>query len=145
MGLIAQRVAAARAGTDPQVVAHLPSGWVILGDAQVLRGYCLLLADPVVSSLNDLVGPARTRYLDDMVRLGDAVLRVTGAKRINYEILGNLEPELHAHVFPRYADEPEDKRLLPVWFYDWKRAEPFDEAKHGALRDELRRVLDAAR
>lgn len=144
MGLIAQRVAAARAGTDPQVVTRVPSGWVLLGDAQVLRGYCLLLADPVVSSLNDLVGPARSRYLDDMGRVGDAILRVTGAKRINYEILGNLEPELHAHVFPRYADEPDDKRRLPVWFYDWKRAEPFDEAMHGALRDELRRVLESA-
>jgi len=26
--------------------------------------------------------------------------------RINYALFGNLEPALHAHVFPRRADEP---------------------------------------
>lgn len=37
--------------------------------------------------------------------IGDALLDVTKAHRINYEILGNSEPELHAHIFPRYEDE----------------------------------------
>jgi diadenosine tetraphosphate (Ap4A) HIT family hydrolase len=32
------------------------------------------------------------------------------ALRINYAIFGNLEPALHAHVHPRYADEPEAMR-----------------------------------
>ena len=49
------------------------SGWAVLGDPQVLRGYCLLLPDPVVAHLNDLSGRARSQFLDDMARLGDAV------------------------------------------------------------------------
>jgi diadenosine tetraphosphate (Ap4A) HIT family hydrolase len=85
----------------------MPSGWAVIGDVQVLPGYCLLLPDPVVPSLNDLSAAERVSYLHDMVRLGDAMLKVTGASRINYEILGNSEPELHAHLFPRYANEPE--------------------------------------
>ena len=40
-----------------------------------------------------------------MAGLGDAVLLVTGAERINYEILGNVEPALHAHVIPRHTNE----------------------------------------
>lgn len=28
--------------------------------------------------------------------------------RVNYEIFGNLDPFVHAHVFPRYAWESED-------------------------------------
>ena len=43
-----------------------------------------------------------------MATIGDALLEVTGAFRINYEILGNLEPALHAHIIPRYLNEPED-------------------------------------
>jgi diadenosine tetraphosphate (Ap4A) HIT family hydrolase len=53
-----------------------------------------------------------------MALLGDVLLEITGAERINYGFLGNSEPALHAHVFPRYADEPEDPRRGPAFSYD---------------------------
>ena len=116
----------------------MSSGWAVIGDVQFLRGYCLLLPDPVVPSLNDLAPPARTRFLLDMSRIGDSLLRVTGAYRVNYEILGNAEPELHAHVFPRFRDEPDALRSRPAWFYDWTTAPKYSSAEHGALQDALR-------
>lgn len=143
MSLITERVRLAREGANDKVICRMASGWAVMGDVQFLQGYCLLLPDPVVPSLNDLQGERRTSYLLDMARLGDAVLQVTGALRINYEILGNSEPELHCHVFPRYADEPDDKRRMPVWFYDWKHAPPYDEAVHGDLRRRIAQVLAA--
>jgi hypothetical protein len=54
--------------------------------------------------------------------------------RINYAIFGNLEPALHAHVHPRYADEPEGNRTGNPWSYDWSQAPSYDETIHGALR-----------
>ena len=66
---------------------------------------------------------------------------VVVALRINYEILGNVEPELHPHVFPRYAHEPDERRRAPVWFYDWKTAPPYSPSGHGALREAIRRAL----
>jgi len=141
MGSIAERVARARAGVNDSVVCRVPSGWVVMGDVQFLPGYCMLLADPVVPSLNDLDAPARTAFLADMARVGDAVLAVTGALRINYEILGNVDPELHAHVFPRFAHEPDGQRLKPVWFQDWATAPRFSPTEHGTLREALRRAL----
>ena len=142
MPLIAERVDAARAGTNPTVIARVPSGWACIGDVQFLPGYCVLLADPVVPSLNDLAPDARAVFLADMARVGDALLKLTDATRINYEILGNSEPELHAHIFPRYASEPEERRRMPVWFYDWAGTERFDEARHGALRRALADALE---
>ena len=100
--LIHQRVEWAREGANPTVICRMPSGWAVLGDDQFLRGYSLLLPDPVVPDLNSLASDERLRFLGDMAILGDALLEVTGAYRINYEILGNTEPALHAHVFPRY-------------------------------------------
>jgi diadenosine tetraphosphate (Ap4A) HIT family hydrolase len=138
---IHRRVASLRAGTDPTMVARLSSGWAVLGDPQVLPGYCLLLPDPVVPTLNDLDGAARRGFLEDMAALGDAVLEVTGALRINYAMFGNVEPALHAHVFPRYAHEPENLRAAHPWAYDWSQAEPFDLLRHAALRDGLRDAL----
>ena len=141
MPLIADRVELARQGANEAVVCRLPSGWAVIGDVQFLPGYCLLLADPVVSSLNDLDGASRAEFLRDMTRLGDAILQVTSAERINYEILGNSEPELHAHVFPRYATEPPELRRLPAWFYDWAAAPQYDVEAHAGLRDALRTAL----
>jgi diadenosine tetraphosphate (Ap4A) HIT family hydrolase len=142
MPMIADRVALARRGANDKVISRMPSGWAVIGDVQFLAGYCLLLADPVVSSLNDLDDAARRTFLRDMTQLGDAILRVTSAERINYEILGNSEPELHAHLFPRYADEPEDLRRGPAWFYDWNDAPPFDPKTHARLLNALRMALE---
>ena len=139
--LIHRRVAECRAQSDPTLIARLASGWAVLGDPQVLRGYCLLLPDPVVPQLNSLARDARLAFLEDMARLGDAVQAVTAATRINYAIFGNLEPALHAHVIPRYADEPGAYVTAHPWTYDWATAPRFDAARHGELLTQLRRAL----
>jgi diadenosine tetraphosphate (Ap4A) HIT family hydrolase len=130
-------VESARAG-DEAVIARMPSGWAVMGRKQVLRGYCLLLPDPIVSDLNALAPHARDRFMCDLGRLGDAVLRETHALRINYAIFGNLEPALHAHVHPRYADEPPALRTQNPWSYDWSSAPAFDLATDAQLRDAIR-------
>ena len=137
MPLITERVELARNGAYDKVICRMASGWAVMGDVQFLPGYCLLLPDPVVQSLNDLDAEARATYLLDMARIGDAVLQATGALRMNYEILGNSEPELHCHIFPRYASEPEMHRKMPAWFYDWKTATPYAEEVHGELRERI--------
>lgn len=114
MNLIEERVAMARAGTNPYVIARLNSGWLVIGDVQPLRGYCLLLADPVMPSLNHLAREVRTMFLEDMTLAGDALLEVTGCTRVNYEIWGNAEPALHSHIMPRYDYEPPEKRHRPA-------------------------------
>ena len=113
----------------------------MLGDPQITRGYCLLLPDPVVPDLNALTGAARSQFLEDMGRLGDAVLAATGAERINYEILGNVEPALHAHVIPRHASEDPALRTKAVWLHDWATATAFDAATHNGLRERIARAI----
>jgi diadenosine tetraphosphate (Ap4A) HIT family hydrolase len=84
---------------------------------QYLQGYSLLLPDPVVESLNALSHAQRAEYLCDMALVGDALLEVTGAYRINYAILGNTDPALHAHIVPRFITEPDEYRKGPPWLY----------------------------
>jgi len=124
---IHRQVEAARRGELGRVIKRMPSGWAVLGDPQITRGYCLLLPDPVVPHLNSLSGDAREQFLHDMTLLGDAVLAVTGAERINYEILGNIEPALHAHVIPRHASEDPERRKQAVWLHDWSAAPAIDD------------------
>jgi len=138
---IHRRVEACRAGTDPTVIARLASGWAVMGDPQVLEGYCLLLPDPVVPHLNAMPPEAQVAFLADVARLGQAVLEATGALRINYAMFGNLEPALHAHVHPRHANEPEALRTAHPWAYDWSAARRFDPERDGPLLRALRARL----
>jgi diadenosine tetraphosphate (Ap4A) HIT family hydrolase len=135
------QVIAAREGRDPRVIARLFSGWAVFGTQQFVRGYALLLPDPVVPNLNALGARERIAFLSDMSRLGDALLKVTGATRINYAIFGNQEPALHAHVIPRYLDEPEGLRTSQPWAYDWSAAPVFDRTACQELASSLRREL----
>ena len=142
---IHRRVVACRAGGDPTLIARMPSGWAVMGDPQVLAGYCLLLPDPVVPHLNAMPAAAQVAFLADLARLGQAVLDVTGAVRINYALFGNLEPALHGHVHPRYAEESEALRTAHPWAYDWAVARRFDPVTDGPVLAALRARLTASR
>ena len=109
----AERLQALREDRNPRLVARVESGWVELAANGFRRGYCLLLADPLVASLDAAAPEVQIAFLRDMARVGGAVRAATGAVRCNYGIYGNLDPFLHAHVVPRFADEPEDERTLP--------------------------------
>jgi diadenosine tetraphosphate (Ap4A) HIT family hydrolase len=137
-----------RAGQLPAAIAKVPSGWVIMGERQVLPGYCLLLPDPVVPHLNALDADARGQFLFDMALIGDVLLAITAAARINYAIYGNVDPALHAHIFPRDSAEPESTRTAQPWALDWNAAPLYSDALHGDFKRrvgmELRKRYAAA-
>ena len=121
-----------RKAAKPDWICNIPSGWVVMSNSQFLRGYCILRSDPVVSSINNLDSEQRAQFLQDMVLVGDAVMEVTGAYRMNYFIAGNFEPLLHAHIVPRFLSEPEQYRKGLPWLYPGFDDEP---ARFDCLRD----------
>jgi diadenosine tetraphosphate (Ap4A) HIT family hydrolase len=132
-----------RADAYPARIAKLASGWAVLGDRQAFEGQCLLLPDPVVNHLNVLGESGRTRFLADMARVGDAVLRATDAVRINYAMFGNEERALHAHVIPRQAHESPELLTKHPWVLDWRTAPEFSEALHGEVKKRIAAYLAA--
>lgn len=140
--LVHDRVDQCRNSENPTAICKVASGWVVLGDVQFLRGYCLLLPDPVVPDINALDEIARAQYLSDMTCVGDALLEVTDSHRINYEILGNTEAALHTHIFPRYMSEESVLRSGPAWFYDWSKSPRFDQARDHPLMGQICSYLE---
>lgn len=130
-----------RAGDYPPAVARLRCGWAVLGERQVFAGYCLVLPDPVVAHLNALPADARGVFLAEMALLGDTLLEVTGATRINYAMFGNAEPALHAHLFPRHETEARNTRERQPWALDWNLAPPYSAGAHADLQQRIRAAL----
>ena len=135
---IHRRVNEARAGRDPTVLGRCASGWAVFGHQQFVEGYLLLLPDPVVADLNALTPERRSQFLLDMSHLGDALMRTMAPVRINYAIFGNVEPALHAHIVPRYRNEPEAMRSQHPWAYDWSQAPVFNPIAVAPLAKSLR-------
>jgi diadenosine tetraphosphate (Ap4A) HIT family hydrolase len=140
-----QKAETARTGKESAFVCKVPSGWVYLSGMQHLRGYTILQADPVVESINALNRQQRAEFLCDMAMVGDALLEVTGAYRINYVIMGNSDPILHAHIVPRYVDEPEQRKKDVPWSYpqEWINSKPFNYERDEELMARLAKAIQA--
>ncbi|MFF2211782.1 HIT family protein [Streptomyces antibioticus] len=145
------RIGSALRGENPAVVRRLGSGFAVMGDTQFLPGYCVLLVDePGVGRLSELSRGKRLGFLGDMDRLGEAVERAcgrveSGFRRVNLEILGNTDPFLHAHVWPRFDWEPEELVGRPVWLYPperWSDPEFALGPRHDVLRAAIGEELD---
>ncbi|MFF9078789.1 diadenosine tetraphosphate hydrolase [Streptomyces rubiginosohelvolus] len=145
------RIGAALKGRNPTVLRQLAAGFAVIGDVQFLPGYSVLLVDePDVQRLTDLPRPKRLSFLSDMDHLGEAVERVCrrtdpAFRRVNLEILGNTDPFLHAHIWPRFEWEPSDAVGRPVWLYPQERwsDEQFKLGpQHDALREAISNELD---
>ena len=137
-----------RTGEFADFVAELPHSFVILGDAQFYRGYCVVLARRHVSEIH-LMPPADARALfDETVAVGRAIALATWPLKLNYECLGNLEPHVHWHVFPRF--EADAMRAAPVWMRpEAERKVALEDSDRRALIQtlaaELRRQVSGAR
>ena len=143
-------IANIRAGKAPNFIAELDSSYVVLGDAQFYRGYCILLAKHHARELFELPREEALALADEVRSVAEAIFHVVKPLKLNYECLGNLEAHVHWHIFPRYASEEEKLRRAPVWERPaLERMIPLEEhdmrALMASLRAEIVRLIPAAR
>ena len=106
-------IARIESGTFGDFIAELPTCYVILGDAQFYRGYCVMLAKRHVTELFRMSSQESRALFEEMRLTSEAIAAVTNPWKLNYECLGNSEPHVHWHIFPRYESDP--LRRGPVW------------------------------
>ena len=145
--LICERIGQIERGENPYFVCALSTGYVVLGDHQRFQGYTLFLCKRHVTELYQLPWGFRTRFLQEMSLVAEAVAAVYHPEKMNYELLGNGDTHLHWHLFPRVSgDSPQPG---PVWWLPreemWNDAyRPSREqlaAKTKQLREEIERRL----
>lgn len=116
--LICNRIEKILEGKNPYFVTELETGYVVLGDYQFFKGYTLFLCKEHKTELHELSPKFRKKFLWEMSLVAEAVYHAFQPKKLNYELLGNGEPHLHWHVFPRYQDDPNPTE--PIWLIDKK-------------------------
>lgn len=145
--LICERIGQIERGENPYFVCALSTGYVVLGDHQRFEGYTLFLCKRHVTELYQLPWGFRTRFLQEMSLVAEAVAAVYHPEKMNYELLGNGDTHLHWHLFPRVSgDTPQPG---PVWWLPreemWNDAyRPSREqlaARTKQLREEIERRL----
>ena len=139
-----------RAGKAPNLVAELAHSYVVLGDAQFYRGYCILLAKRHARELFELPREEALALSDELRSVAEAINLVVQPLKLNYECLGNLEAHVHWHVFPRYASEEEKFRRAPLWERPASErivnlAEHDERALMASLRAAIVRLIPTAR
>jgi diadenosine tetraphosphate (Ap4A) HIT family hydrolase len=104
--------------------------------AEIQRGYTVVVwRGRHVAEPTQLEPEEAAAFWLEVVLVGRLLERRFEPVKTNYEVLGNTIPHLHAHVVPRYADDPQPG--LPFPFPEGERP-PQDETVFredvGALR-----------
>jgi len=116
--LICKRIALIKTNKNPYFIKELETGYVVLGDYQLFRGYTLFIYKEHKSELHQLSTQKRQKFLAEMAVVAEAVYRAVKPHKMNYELLGNTEEHMHWHLFPRHANDPMPNRA--VWCIDPK-------------------------
>ena len=114
-------------GVDCPLCAALagraPASWRVLGrgqcvevhtDLRAIAGYCVVVwsvdhrAEPT-----DLSSDDAEVFWREVLAVGRAVDEVFEPVKLNYLILGNAVPHLHAQIVPRHRDDPAPAEPLP--------------------------------
>jgi diadenosine tetraphosphate (Ap4A) HIT family hydrolase len=126
-----------KAGAFPDFIAELKSCYVILGDQQFYRGYCVLFAKLHATELYLMPADAARLLFDEMRLVAEAIAAVVQPWKMNYECLGNSEPHVHWHLLPRF--ETDEMRHGPIWM------RPESERKVTLEGDDRRALIDSIR
>jgi diadenosine tetraphosphate (Ap4A) HIT family hydrolase len=123
-------------------IAELESCYVILGDPQFYRGYCVLLAKLHATELYLMPADSARLLSDEMRLVAESIAAVVKPWKMNYECLGNSEPHVHWHLLPRNESEPAELRRGPIWLRpESERKVTLDENDRrvliGAIRTQL--------
>ncbi|MCP4397701.1 MAG: HIT family protein [bacterium] len=111
--LICERIQQITTQSNPYFVRELETGYAVIGDYQFFRGYSLFLCNRHVPELHCLEPSFKMKFLEEMSLVAQAVYNWVMPVKLNYELLGNAEPHLHWHFFPRHHDDPNPQG--PTW------------------------------
>jgi len=132
-------------GTNPYFVKELETGYVVIGDNQHFKGYSLFLyKNHNHTELFQMNMDERTKLMQEMTIVAEAVYRAFKPEKMNYELLGMGEAHLHWHLYPRREGDIENygnHGRGPVWCYPMEKMYSDDCHPDNTLLEEMKKSL----
>lgn len=91
---------------NPWFLGELPHSYLVLNFDQTYPGRVILVPKKESPDLESLHPSDLTLLMAEVVYVGGQLKKEFAAARMNYASLGNVVEQLHWHIIPRYADDP---------------------------------------
>jgi diadenosine tetraphosphate (Ap4A) HIT family hydrolase len=111
--LLCQRVQFTKEGKYPYVIHEFKNSFLLLGEHQYYKGYCVLVSKTHYREMTDIPSPEREEIFQEMMKASEVIDRVFKPKKMNMCSIGNVVDHVHWHFFPRYAEDANFKN--PPW------------------------------
>ena len=95
-----------------------------LFDDQFFPGWTVLVLNRHATELFDLTKDERSRLIEEVSEVAQALTMAFEPVKINYELLGNQLPHIHWHVIPRLAGDPAPREAVWAVKHEPKRLPP---------------------
>src|SRR5262245_6936544 len=110
---------------------------------QTYRGHCsLVFLGRHVERLDELDDTEFREFTGDLRNAVRAMRQAFTPDHVNVEMLGNVVRHLHAHVIPRYQDDPRWGQA--IWLTD-ARQMPVTQVTRAELEERVTRLREALR
>jgi len=78
----------------------------VVGDHQWHKGYSVVLLKEHLREPFELSPDTQREHFREVMRAATALQATFHPVKLNYSLYGNVEPHVHWHLVPRYADDP---------------------------------------
>jgi diadenosine tetraphosphate (Ap4A) HIT family hydrolase len=104
--LICERVALAKQGRNPHLIAEMDHSYFVVGDHQFHQGYALVLLKEHVREPFELSPHVQREHFREVMRAAEALNDTFQPWKLNFSCYGNVEPHVHWHIVPRFEGDP---------------------------------------
>jgi len=114
---------------------------VVAVDEAEYPGFTRVIWNDHVKEMTDLSPAHRTRVMNVVWQVEDAMRNVMLPHKVNLASFGNMTPHVHWHVIPRYEDDAHFPN--PTWAVAQRAGKPEVLAARRALLPQLRAAIIA--
>lgn len=112
-------------------ICDLNVSQLVLFKEQSHRGRCVVAYKDHVSELVDISEEERTAFMNDVVRVSNAIHKAFNPAKVNYGAYGDTGCHLHMHLVPKYKDE-----------YEWGGVFEMNPQKTFLTDEEYQEIID---
>jgi diadenosine tetraphosphate (Ap4A) HIT family hydrolase len=114
-------------------IADCGTSIAYLFEDQFFPGWTVLVLKRHATELFQLSADERSRLIEEVSTIAEALMEAFHPVKINYELLGNQLSHIHWHLIPRLVDDPSPRD--PVWtvVHEKQPLRPADLAERVAL------------